>query len=71
MLATQRVNEVHMNSREFSPWGPIIFFIRVYRVFHKPVKLTREKTHGYSYAMLTRCVASMVSPDGAMDSTPD
>ena len=22
MLATQRVNEVHMNSREFSPGGP-------------------------------------------------
>ena len=40
MLKTQRFNEVYMNSREFSPGvGPIIFFIRVYRVFHKPVTL--------------------------------
>ena len=37
MLATQLVNEVYMDSREFSPGGPIIFFIRVYGVFHKPV----------------------------------
>ena len=45
MLATQRVNEVHMNSREVSPGGPIIFFIRVYRAFHKPV------THWVSVAV--------------------
>ena len=45
MLATQRVNEVHMNSREVSPGGPIIFFIRLYRVFHKPV------THWVSVAV--------------------
>ena len=57
MLATQRVNEVYMNSREFYPEGPIIFFIRVYRVFHN--RVTHWVSVAVSVSELVMWLASM------------